>query len=385
MDKRLHQINKLLTEYSLGNFDRRLELSEHMDDIDAFITGVNMLGEELKDRTIRRDYFVNILNSVSDMVLVLNRAGKVEEINRSGCEQLGCTRDQALGSNLDTWQEPGRGSLFSFIVRHLRRGGPSVISDTVFMAASGKKIPVHVYASYLVDDMDKRIGFLVTAKDITDQLQSENLLLRAIIDTQERERQRLAKDLHDSLGQQISAIKFYVSATADTTQDSANKEILSKCNDALMNILADMRNICFNLMPKTLEEFGLVQAIEELSIQVTAATRTRFTVDFSDAFPVLHQDLEIDIFRVVQEFINNAVRHGHSRRIWMKFHVLKSHIRILLKDDGLGFDPGDGRSLLGNGLQNVQSRIKSHNGEVKILSAPGAGTQYRITLPLNHA
>jgi PAS domain S-box-containing protein len=384
MDKRIHKINKLLTEYSLGKFERRLELSHHMDDIDAFINGVNMLGEELKDRTIRRDYFVNILNSVSDIVLVLNRFGKVEEINRSGCEQLECERDFAIGVGLDTWQEPGRASLFTLIQRQLGRGKPSVTKDSVFLNATGRKIPVHIFSTYLLDDMGKRIGFLVTAKDVTLQLQAENLLLRAIIDTQERERQRLAKDLHDSLGQQISAIKFYVSATAETTADLQSRRILTKCNEALMTILAEMRNICFNLMPKTLEEFGLLKALEELATQVTAATGTRFVADFSDAFPSLDQRLEIDLFRVVQEFINNAIRHGQATRIWIRFHAYRNHVRMVLKDNGRGFDPGEGQFFPGTGLQNVQSRIKSHNGEVKILSASGAGTQYRITIPINH-
>jgi PAS domain S-box-containing protein len=384
LDKRIYKINKLLTDYSLGKFEHRLELSKNLDDIDAFINGVNMLGEELKDRTIRRNYFINILNSVSDMVIVLNRLGKVEEINRSGCEQLECSREFALGSGLDTWQEPGRPTLFPYIQQQLKAGRHSVTRDTVFMTATGKKIPVHIFSVYLLDEINRKSSILLTAKDITLQIQSENLLLRAIIDTQEKERQRLAKDLHDSLGQQISAIKFYISATADTTKDKDNKDILVKCNDALMKVLADMRNICFNLMPKTLEEFGLLKAIEELCNQMAFAAKIRFYVDCSDSFPSLDQYVEIDIFRVVQEFINNAIRHGRANKIWMKFQNTRNHIRIALKDNGVGFEMTEAANFQGRGLQNVTSRIKSHNGEVKIKSAPGIGTQYQLTIPINH-
>jgi len=384
LDKRIHKINKLLTEYSVGKFDKRLEQSGNMDDIDAFISGVNMLGEELKDRTIRRDYFYNILNSVSDMVIVVNRGGKIEECNNAGCEQLECGKELIIDSMLDQWQEPGRPSLFTYISQHLKSGKESVILDSFFSSKTGKRIPVHVVASYMVDEMKKKRTILVTAKNITKQIQSENLILRAIIDTQEKERQRLAQDLHDSLGQQISAIKFYISATAATTADPKNKDILEKSNEALMRVLADMRNICFNLMPKTLEEFGLLKAVEELCNQPAYVGKIRFIRDLSPSFPQLKQHVEIDIFRVVQEFIHNAIQHGKADTIWMKFHCTRTGIRIVLKDNGQGFDLNQGDPHSGRGLQNVRSRIKSHNGEVKIKSAPGCGTEYLLAIPIHH-
>ncbi|WP_162852789.1 PAS domain-containing sensor histidine kinase [Dinghuibacter silviterrae] len=384
MDKRIHKINRLLTDYSLGKFERRLDLSEKLDDIDAFITGVNMLGEELKDSTIRKNYVINILNSVSDIVLVLNRAGRIEEINKTACEQLECPREELLGRTLDEWQEGGRGSLFSFIFHQLKAGKPSVFSDSVFITATGKKIPVNIYSSYLMDDTRKNSSIIVTAKDITLQIQSENLLLRAIIDTQEKERQRLAQDLHDSLGQQISAIKFYISAAVDNTADSRNRDILLKSNEALMKVQAEMRNICFNLMPKTLEEFGLLKAIEQLCKQPTYAGRVRFTIDCPEDFPSLLQKVEIDIFRVVQEFITNALRHGNADKIWMKFQHNKTQVRIVLKDNGQGFELAEGLASPGRGLYNVQSRIKSHEGEVRIKSSPGSGAEYHLTLPNKH-
>ena len=88
MDSRFKKINKLLSEYSLGNFNKKLGISSRLDEVDAFISGVNMLGEELKDRTISRDYFNNIFNSVSDMVFVLDKQGRIENINTSVVNHL---------------------------------------------------------------------------------------------------------------------------------------------------------------------------------------------------------------------------------------------------------------------------------------------------------
>ena len=83
MDNRFKKLNKQLSEYSLGKFDKKLRLSLRLDEVDAFIAGVNMLGDELKDKTISRNYFNNIFNSVSDMVFVLDKQGKIQNINTS--------------------------------------------------------------------------------------------------------------------------------------------------------------------------------------------------------------------------------------------------------------------------------------------------------------
>src|SRR5688500_18717530 len=97
MDNRFDKIRRLLMAYSLGNFDKKLSMSSRMDEIDAFISGVNMLGEELKDKTISRDYFNNIFDSVSDMVFVLDKQGKIENINKSVTNHLQYSLDFLRG------------------------------------------------------------------------------------------------------------------------------------------------------------------------------------------------------------------------------------------------------------------------------------------------
>src|SRR6185369_3946686 len=87
-DERFNKIRNLLVAYAHGNFDKKVGMSRRMDEVDAFIAGVNMLGEELKDKTISRDYFNNIFNSVSDMVFVLDTKGQIENINTSVTRNL---------------------------------------------------------------------------------------------------------------------------------------------------------------------------------------------------------------------------------------------------------------------------------------------------------
>src|SRR5258705_13753009 len=120
MDNRFNKIRRLLTAYSLGNFDRKLAVSRHMDEVDAFISGINMLGEELKDKTLSRDYFNNIFNSVSDMVFVLDRQGKIETINSPVTRLLQYNADLLAGKPISYLLDKPRPGWFNKIFKDIK-------------------------------------------------------------------------------------------------------------------------------------------------------------------------------------------------------------------------------------------------------------------------
>lgn len=381
MDERFKKINRLLTDYSLGKFHKQLKISSRMDEVDAFISGVNMLGEELKATTISRNYFNNIFNSVSDMVFVVNNKGGIENVNNAVHEQLGFDLEALSGQPFDVLAASKEDVLFPTIVKRLRKES-NVQKEIVLKSKKEKKLPVLVSIAHLISEEKKKIGFLITAKDITLQRQTENLIIRTIIDTQEKERQRFAKDIHDSLGQQISAIKFYIGTSVNIVTDDKQRQILLKSNEALVRVLADMRNICFNLMPKTLETFGLVEAVQELSNQTAVPGKLNFVINGGEDFPDLDKSLEIAVFRITQEFINNAIKHGKASKIEIVFRSAGNQATVTLKENGKGFDIAKANAR-GMGLTNIQSRVKAHNGTVQISSTPGKGTKYELTLPVN--
>lgn len=382
MDRRFKKINQLLSNYSLGKFDKQLEVSSRLDEIDAIIAGINMLGEELKETTISRNYFNNIFNSVSDMVFVLDKSGKINDINKSVQEQLGYTIINVKGKSINFLILPHQKQSVSPITKHLTNAEGSITKNVIFQSITGIQIPVLVAVSNLMNKKGKKSGILLTAKDITLQTETANLLIRTIIDTQEKERQRLARDLHDSLGQQLSAIKFYISTSAGISTNEDQKAMLLKSNYALTEVLSDMRNICFNLMPKTLEEFGLIWAVKELCTQIQHDEKVNFKIQQIDSFPKLIKEIEIDLYRITQEFITNAIKHGSASSIYIKFSYAKSKAKITLIDNGSGFDINK-LPVKGMGLQNIQSRVKSHNGEITITSAINKGTKYLLTIPIN--
>lgn len=380
MDNRFRKINRLLSEYSLGNFDKKLRISSRLDEVDAFILGVNMLGEELKEKTISRDYFNNIFNSVSDMVFVLDQEGKIQNFNSSVTNHLKYSLRSLKGKPINYLLERSQPDWFARILKDMR-ASKTASYEVVFRTQGKTNIPVLVSASFLIGENIMKGGILLTAKDISVQKKTQNIVLQAIIETEEKERIRFAKDIHDSIGQQLSAIKFYIGTSADAVEDPRQKSILLKANAALVDVQADMRNICFNIMPKSLEFFGLVKAVEELCSKNELLSRIKISIKEARNFPRISLQKEFALFRIIQEFINNSLKHSKASALRIEFQCSKKMVMITLRDNGVGFNPASQRNA-GMGLNNVRSRIKPYNGEVEIISQPGKGTQYEISIPV---
>ncbi len=380
MDNRFRKINRLLSEYSLGNFDKKLRISSKMDEVDAFIMGVNMLGDELKDKTISRDYFNNIFNSVSDMVFVLNNQGKIENINTSVTNHLEYELSFLKGKPINYLLDKSQPDWYSQILRDMH-ASKATSYEAVFRTKSKNNIPVLISASFLKDENNLKGGILLTALVISIQKKTQNIVLKAIIETEEKERIRFAKDIHDSIGQQLSAIKFYIGTSADAVEDARQKSILLKANAALVDVQADMRNICFNIMPKSLEFFGLIKAVEELCSKNELLSRINISIKENPDFPRMSIQHEFALFRIIQEFINNALKHSKADKLWIEFRHKRKTAFVTLRDNGIGFDMATLQSH-GMGLSNVTSRIRPYNGEVEIISEPGKGTRYEISIPV---
>lgn len=503
-DPRFEKISELFINYSQGNFDHKIELTDELDEIDAFISSINMLGEELKITTISKNHFNNIFNSVSDMLFVLDEKGLIQKVNKCALNTLGESDSNWADVFIDDLIALCDGnSFFQLVRKDLNHSGRSVETEST-LSLSG--IPVQCTSTFLYNEVNEKIGYLINVKDISDikkyenslkrseekyrkifkessdcifiidkngnfadinqaglrifgyssseleqisyfnffsntsdknrfiqqlkgsenvvdfgarllskennlidclisankitdekdnivgyqgiikditqQKETENLVIRTIVDTQEKERIRFAKDIHDSLGQQLSAIKFYLATLAHSGEQFENNALLSKSNEALTTVLADMRSICFNLMPKTLENFGLIKAINELCRKNEFSGLLNFQITSDENFPVLNKSLEIAVFRIVQEFINNAIKHGKAKNIDMFFFYKKGNIKIVLEDNGVGFDTKNIYISGGMGFKNIFSRVQSYNGEIKIMSSVNNGTKYEIAIPI---
>ncbi len=204
-------------------------------------------------------------------------------------------------------------------------------------------------------------------------------LLRASIQSQESERSRIARELHDGVGAMLSTIRLQVSVNAmkdarPPAESDALKGLLDETIDSVRNISRD-------LLPPTLKEMGLVAALRELLKRVSQATSVQCHAEF-DTLPRFKPERELAVFRMVQELINNTLKHAEASNLQLTLEALDGKLLLHYKDDGKGYHHKEELDA-GLGLKNLQSRSAFAGGELTMTSEPGEGVSVRLELPIN--
>lgn len=197
----------------------------------------------------------------------------------------------------------------------------------------------------------------------------------AVMDAQELERKRIAEDLHDSLGHMLSTIKLNLQVTPQPNIQVKNSlQLLDQATE-------EIRNITFNLMPRTLEEEGLIAALHELATKVTNAGSVKVLLHIHNMEKfILEKQSQFNIYRIVQEAVNNILKHAEASEISIQLIGQNDHFTIMIEDDGKGFDPKQSKS--GRGLKNIVTRSVWLKGVINIDSTPGKGTTIITEIPL---
>jgi PAS domain S-box-containing protein len=369
------EIQEIIFAYANGDFDKRLAISENRDERDIIISGINMLGEELEKTTISRNYFMSIYNSVSEILIFISLDGKIVDLNLTTEKVLQQSLESLRGKDVKSIISERYLFLENSIRESLKSGEHFFPFEASIIINPEKEIPVSCILSKVIDKSDNHKGYLFIAKDVTEQKNKEINDLKIAISSQEGERKRLANDLHDSLGQEVNAIKLYMNAL--TLMDKSSEAFIhtfETCKTIVDNSLESIRNISFDLMPRSLEEGSLVEAIEELVKRLQLVCDIEFI--YSNQILNLNKENKINIYRIIQEFVNNSMKHATNSRIEIQISVTKNIISLLLKDNGKGFDMD--QSKFGKGIYNIKSRINALNAEHNFISELNKGTYLEL-------
>jgi two-component system, NarL family, sensor histidine kinase DegS len=208
-----------------------------------------------------------------------------------------------------------------------------------------------------------------------------------ILEGQEEERKRLAMDLHDGIGQMLTSLKYQI----ESINLSNGQDATAKINDvqALINqVIREVRRITFNLKPTVLGDYGIQAALNVFIREIGKLTETPLHYHVSGEMSSrLPQQVENNMFRIVQEAINNALKYSAAEKIEVFFEQKENEITITVKDDGKGFEEKmvDTRSTnieSGRGFFNMYERAEYINSKLEIKSAPGSGTTVKLSVPL---
>jgi signal transduction histidine kinase len=209
-----------------------------------------------------------------------------------------------------------------------------------------------------------------------DRLRTERRVLNAIINTEENERRRFAKDLHDGLGPLLSTVKMSISSLTDKIKDPSGADILNNTNHLVIEALNTLKDVSNNLSPHVLSNFGLASAISTFATKInqTGVVEIEFKSNMENQR--LENDKEVVIYRAVCELINNSIRHSGASRIEIELHKHEKFVTLQYYDNGRGFDTSSlgKEDNMGMGLSNIETRVKSVEGVFILESSAGKGT-----------
>jgi signal transduction histidine kinase len=233
-------------------------------------------------------------------------------------------------------------------------------------------------------DTDLRLAETFAARaalavDLSERIASDSL--RRVVEAQESERRRLARELHDETGQALTSILLRLKALEETPNDADYRAATAELRALVVSTLEDVRRLAVELRPSALDDFGLVAALERLV--ASFSEQTGITVDFQAALPDerLPAEVETALYRIVQEALTNVVKHAQARRVSILLARKNGAVKAVVEDDGRGFDPSEERDD-GFGLIGMRERLALLGGRLEIESRSEAGTAIAAEVPL---
>ena len=206
--------------------------------------------------------------------------------------------------------------------------------------------------------------------------QHHHELLKSSIEAQELERKRIARDLHDELGAVLSISRMHLLKMEEQCE-VVNGLPLANVRTLTENAIASMRRISHELMPPLLESFGLAKTLESLSTNLNS--NTGIQINFvADELPPLTWPVQIGLYRICMELINNTIKHAQATKIDIEISISNAHLVLHYRDNGKGV--GEGHHVGGLGSHSIQARVSALSGRIVSESLPGKGFEFKLVI-----
>lgn len=329
-----------------------------------------------------------IINALPAAVLVVNDEGAVVFANNKVEAIFGYRPDEVIGNPVELLipervRFPHADSRARFFMSPVARD-MGVNRDLVGRRKDNSECPVDVGLSRL--QITEGVFILSAIADITPSKQLEGKVLRKHeIEVQESERRRLARELHDEIGQILSAVSVDLHASKDVCGPVAATRLDDSI--ALVEKAVDqVRDLTLDLRPPMLDELGVIATLRWYADRQAqrAGIVSHFAIESAGTrFP---SEYATACYRVVQEAMTNIVRHSRARHVWIEFHEKQEDVRLTIRDDGIGFNPDliqpQASGKVSFGLLGMKERVELLGGRIEIKSQPAQGTTIEAWLPL---
>ena len=339
-----------------------------------------------------RQLLEKTIQSLRDAVFIVDaRMTTIQECNPAATRLFGHSREEMIG------QSPALLHLNEAMREEFRRHLEAAVKESGLLSdfectmkrKDGTSFPSEFTLVPLRNEHGQIVTWVGVVRDITERKRTEEglrQLSRRIVEAQEAERQRVARDLHDSVNQVIASAKMRLrKVEVSVALNPVAKELLARCDELLVQALEENRRIAHDLRPTDLDALGFADACRNFCRQFQARTnlvvKTRLA-RFAQRCPPA---TELNLFRIVQESLNNVEKHAHAKTVRLQIAFRPGELRLRIQDDGHGFDPSAVRPARrkggGIGLTNIRERAAILGGTCEVVSAPNQGTAITVRVP----
>jgi PAS domain S-box-containing protein len=337
------------------------------------------------------------LQSLRSPVLIVDaETAAIQECNPATTHTFGHSRNEMIGRHA-ALLHLDKARFEDFQVHQslaFRKAGFLDDFEFAMKRKNGAVFPAEHTVMPIHDDSGRLVNWVCVIRDITERKQIEEELRqlpRRIIEAQESERLRVARELHDSVNQLIASARMRLRKVEEMVarKSPAGREILSRCNHLLVQALEENRRIAHGLRPTDLDALGWTIACRNFCKQFGQRTNIAVRCHISPFRQRLAPELELNLFRIVQEAFTNIEKHARAKNAELRISSRKGSLFLTIQDDGRGFDAAAAsrpkKSGRGLGLTNLRERAASVGGACEILSVAGRGTAIKVSIPLKTA
>ncbi len=321
-----------------------------------------------------------ILETAVEGIITIDECGIIESFNRASETIFGYSANEVIGKNVNVLMStPHREQHDGYLENYQHTGRAKIIGigrETFARKKDGTLFPIDLSVSE-VKLSDRRI-FTGFVRDITERKRLE----KEILEISEREQRRIGQDLHDGLCQHLAGIEMLAQVLAQKlakkTKDGSDRA--TEIAKAVRESISQTRLLARGLSPVTLESEGLMSALTELALNTEKIFRVRCMFNCPEVVKFNDHAASTHLFRIAQEAVSNAIKHGKAKKITIHLREDAGHLRLRVSDDGIGF-PRNFSTSTGMGLRIMQSRIGMVGGSVTIERQPTGGTSVIFVAP----
>ena len=349
----------------------------------------------LKEIKKANEQFDIVMRATHDMIWDWDLQTNIIYRSRLGLEKVYGVKDnkpiERIEQLLSRIHEEDAGKVRSIVDNILQaKKGNTFEVEYRFKRDDGTYSYVYDRGMILRNNDGKPLRLIGAAQDITERKHLEEELLRnelekqkainqATIDSQEQERSEIGKELHDNVNQILTTTKLYLDLAL--TNKELKDDLIVKSNKNIISVINEIRQLSRSLMDPTIGDLGLIDSINDLieNINLTRRLRVSLVAD-RKLEPLLCKNYKLTVFRIIQEALNNAIKHARATTVEIVFKLFGDNLMVTIKDDGIGFDLATAK--LGAGLKNIQNRVYLVNGTYTIQTSPGSGCKIIINIPI---